>query len=93
MKTKNALYLAAAILLGATIVSFLNESKLIWATLMVISAVVLLIWGFQKDRLLLKACLTKPSGSKIAMVILAVTIIFFGLGFAVGKLIYLWSNV
>jgi len=93
MKTRNALYLAGAILVGATFVSFFKEAALIWSTIMVLVAIVLLFLGYQKDRKFAKKCLSSNvSKKKIGLVTLGVIAIFFGLGFAVGKLIYLWTN-
>ncbi|BFP41883.1 hypothetical protein FGF1_27280 [Flavobacteriaceae bacterium GF1] len=92
MKTRNALYLAGAILVVATLVSMFQKADLIWATLMVISAVLILFFGYQKDKQLVKKCMTNPlTKKKVALVTLSLTTLFFGLGFAVGKLIYLWS--
>ena len=92
MKTRNALYLAGVILVGAFLVSMFQKTALIWATLMVISAVFILFFGYQKDKELVKKCMANPlSIKKVALVTLSLTTLFFGLGFAVGKLIYLWS--
>ena len=94
MKTRNALYLAGAILLTAALVTQFQNAKLIWATLMVLAAVVVLVLGYRKDKELLKACFVKkPSKKKVAWVTAGVIAIFFGLGFAVGKLIYLLSHL
>ena len=60
---------------------------------MVIVAIGLLFWGYQKDRHLVRACLVKKPGKrKIVLITTGIMVVFFGLGFAVGKLIYLWSN-
>lgn len=93
MKTKNALYLAGTILVAAAFISLFEQAELIWATLMVVVAIVLLILGFRKDKQLVKHCLTgNPTKKKIALVTVGITGVFFGMGFAIGKLIYLWSH-
>jgi len=93
MKIRTAFYLAGAILVVASVTSLFEQSKLIWATLMVVVAIVLLVWGYQKDQQSLRQCLHKTTSlKKIAMVTASVVVVFFGLGFAMGKLIYLWMN-
>lgn len=93
MKTRNALYLAGTILITATLVSLFERSNLIWATIMVVVALIVLVLGYRKDKAALQACIAKkPTKKRIAMVTLGVVAMFFGLGFAVGKLIYLWSH-
>ena len=92
MKTRNALYLAGAILVMATLASMFPKADLIWATLMIIGTVLMLFFGYQKDKQLVKKCMANPlTIKKVALVTLSLTTLFFGLGFALGKLIYLWS--
>lgn len=92
MKTRNALYLAGAILVMATLASMFPKADLIWVTLMIIGTVLMLFFGYQKDKQLVKKCMANPlTIKKVALVTLSLTTLFFGLGFALGKLIYLWS--
>ena len=94
MKVRNALYLAGAILLTAALLTQFKNSNLIWATIMVGISIVVLVLGYRKDQQLLKVCLMKkPTRKKIAWVTAGVMAVFFGLGFAIGKLIYLWSHI
>lgn len=94
MKIRNALYLAGTILLTAALLTQFQNSNLIWATLMVVISIVVLVLGFKKDKELVKACLVKkPSKKKVALATIGVMAVFFGLGFAVGKLIYLWTHL
>lgn len=93
MKIRNALYLAGAILVVASFVSLFKESQLIWATLMVVAAIILLFFGYKKDKQVIKSCLTKQTSTKnMALITVGITGVFLGLGFAIGKLIYLWSH-
>lgn len=94
MKTRQALYLAATILITAALFTQFKNANLLWSTLLVAVSIVILVLGFKKDAALVKACVTKkPSKKRIAMVTLGVVVLFGCLGFAVGKLIYLWSHV
>ncbi|NKI33259.1 hypothetical protein [Croceivirga thetidis] len=96
MKTRNALYIAGAILIASVIFALgkFENSNLIVATIMVVIAMILLPLGYRKDKELVKACLVKkPTKKKVAMVTVGVMAVFFGLGFAVGKLIYLWTHL
>lgn len=93
MKIRNALYLAGTILIVASFVSLFKEAQLIWATLMVVVAIILLFFGYKKDKQGVKACLTKQASSKnITLTTVGIIGVFLGLGFAIGKLIYLWSH-
>jgi len=95
LKIKNALLIAGAMLIAAAILALgkFENSNLIVSTIMVAIAIGMLVYGFVKDKGRLKACLTKrPSNSKILGVTLLVVAVFFGLGFSIGKLIYLWSQ-
>ena len=93
-KIRNALYLAGTILVTAALLTQFKNANLIWSTILVAISIVLLVLGFNKDKELVKACLVKkPSKKKIAIITVGVMAVFFGLGFAVGKLIYLWSHL
>ncbi len=94
MKTRNALYLAATVLLTAALLTQFQNANLIWATILVVISMVVLVLGFKKDKQLVKACLAKkPSKKKVALITVGAVAVFFGLGFAVGKLIYLWTHL
>lgn len=96
MKIRNALFIAGAILIASVIFALgkFENSNLIVATIMVVIAMILLPLGYRKDKALVKACLgKKASKKKIALVTAGVMVVFFGLGFAVGKLIYLWTHL
>ncbi len=91
---KNALYSAGTILLGSAILSQFKHANLIIATLLVLIAVAVMVRGYQKDKKRVKQCLgEKPSRKKIGLVAMGATLLFLGLGFAMGKLIYLWSHI
>lgn len=93
MKIRNALYLAGTILITATLVSQFRNANLIWSTLLVAVAIGLLFRGYKRDKALIRRCLEKrPSSKKVALVSVGAMAVFFGLGFAVGKLIYLWTT-
>lgn len=92
-KIKNALYLAGTLLVTAALMTLFKNANLIWATLMVVVAIVLLVMGYKRDKALVHCMLRKPTKKRIVLVTAGVITVFFGLGFAVGKLIYLWSKV
>ena len=80
MKTRNALYLAAIILIVAAIVSLFENANLIWATLMVVVAAVTLVLGVVKEQKLNKeGKLCKPSNKRRNIVITGVALVFLGL--------------
>ena len=95
LKIKNALLIAGAMLVASAIFALgdFENSNLIVSTLLVVIAIGLLINGYRRDQGRLRACLTKrPSNGKVVGVTLFVVAVFFGLGFSIGKLIYLWSQ-
>ena len=88
----NALYIAGAILLGSAIISQFERAELITSTVLVLISVVILYQGYKKDEEKLKACLTNTSKKKRGKVVLWISLLLIALGFAIGKLIYLWSH-
>ena len=89
----NSLYIAGAILLGSAIISQFEQAELITSTILVIISMVLLVWGYQKDGAKLKCAVQSKNLTKITLVTVAVMIVFGALGFTIGRLIYLWSQV
>jgi len=90
---RNALYLAGIILLASALVSQFKEAKLIWSTLMVVGTVIALVWGLKEDQKLYRCFKnTSKNKGKILGVGLGVSLVLFGLGFCVGKLVYLWLH-
>ncbi|WP_343485486.1 hypothetical protein [Allomuricauda sp. d1] len=95
MKIKDTILIAGAILVASAILALgkFENSNLIVSTIMVVIAIGLLVIGYRKDNGKLSACLKKrPSNHKVVGITLMVVLVFFGLGFSVGKLIYLWSQ-
>lgn len=92
-KTRNVLYLAGAVLLTSALVSQFKEAKLIWSTVMVFGSVLAIIWGLKEDKKLY-GCYKKGSASKLKIfgIMTVVVLVFFGLGFSIGKLTYLWLH-
>ena len=90
---KKALYIAAAILIASAILSRVQNGKLIISTIPVLGAIITLIFAFLKDRKKLVSCyITKKNKSKLLGITAFLTLVLFGLGFTVGKLIYLWTH-
>ena len=90
----NSLYLAGAILLGSAILSQFENSRLIMSTVMILGGFTVLIWAIRKDRVRLKACFANGKNrSKLIGLICILALVFIGLGYKAGKLIYLWSQV
>lgn len=90
---KKALYIAAAIVFASAILSQVQNGKLILTTLMVIGAIITLIFAFIKDRKKLVSCYaSKKNRSKLLGITAFLTLVLFGLGFTVGKLVYLWTH-
>ena len=60
---------------------------------MVIGSVLAIIWGLREDQKLYR-CYKKATGGKMKIlgILIAVVLVFFGLGFSVGKLAYLWLH-
>lgn len=92
LSIRNSLYLAAVILLAALIVSQFPKADLIWQTIMVLGAVVTLFLGYREDKKLINCIKRTNSIKRIIGVVLAVLLVFSALGFAIGKLIYLWTH-
>ncbi len=92
LSKRNVLYSAGGILLTAALISQFKDADLILATLLVLSAAILLFQGFREDAKDTKCDTGFNSKAKILKVTLGVVVVFFGLGFSVGKLIYLWSH-
>ena len=89
----NSLVIAGSILLGSAIISQFEQAELITSTVLVIISIVVLVLSFQKDRAKLKCALQSKSKRKIILVAVAVLLLFSAMGLAVGRLIYLWSQV
>ena len=88
-----SIFIAGAILLGSAIISQFQYSELITTTVLVLISIVLLVWGYQKDKAQLKCALASKNTRRKAWVTVAVMIVFGTLGFTIGRLIYLWSQV
>jgi hypothetical protein len=88
-----SLYIAGAILLGSAIISQFEQAELITSTVMVIISMVVLFWGYQKDKAKLKCALQSKKPWKTTLATVIISILFVALGFTVGRLIYLWSQV
>ena len=92
LSKRNSLYIAGATLISAAVVSQFENADLIWATLMVLLAIVILVFGYKNGQKQTK-CKTKTNSKyKILGATFGAAAIFFGLGFTIGKLIYLWSH-
>jgi len=89
----NSLYIAGSILLGSAIISQFQHSELITSTILVLISIVLLVWGYQKDKAKLQCAVRSKKPLRITLVIAAVMVVFGALGFTIGRLIYLWSHV
>ncbi|MDT0607908.1 hypothetical protein [Croceitalea rosinachiae] len=92
LSIRNALYIAGAILLAAALISQFKDADLIWATLMVLTSVIILLWAYREDKKLSNCKKSTNSKKKIFGLTLGIIAIFLGLGFSIGKLIYLWSH-
>lgn len=88
-----SIYIAGAILLGSAIISQLQHSELISSTVLVIISMVVLVWGYQKDRAKLKCVVNSKNPQRKTLMTVAITLVFGALGFTIGRLIYLWSQV
>ena len=89
----NSLLIAGAILLGSAIISQFQRPELIRSTALVIISMILLVWVYQKDKAKLKCVAKTKSPRMIALTIVAVMTVFIALGFTIGRLTYLWSQV
>ncbi len=95
MKIRNALLIAGAVLVASAIIAIgdFKDSNLIVSTIMVLISIGVLINVYYKDGARLKNCFKKrPLKGKALGVTLMITVVFFGMGFAIGKLIYLWTH-
>ncbi len=88
MKTRDALYLGGAVLLAATLIAQSANAQLILQIVMVITSAVLLVLGFRKDQK--SGVCVNPKYRKLRVfgVTLSVAIVFGGLGFTVGRILY-----
>ena len=84
----NALYIAGAILVGSAIISQFKEAKLITSAVLVIISMVILFLAYRKEQEKVICAVRSKKPWKIFGVTLAVAVIFFGLGFSIGKIIY-----
>ena len=89
----DSLYIAGAILLGSAIISQFQNAELISSTVLVIVSMVLLVWGYQKDKAKLRCAVSSKNPLRITLVTVAVMAVFGALGFTIGRLIYLWSHI
>ena len=89
----DSLYIAGAILLGSAIISQFQNAQLITSTILVIISMVILVWGYEKDKAQVRCIVTSKNKRKITLVTIAVTAVFGALGFTIGRLIYLWSHI
>lgn len=89
----NSLYIAGAILLGSAIISQFKHAELISSTVMVLISMVLLVWGYQKDKAKVSCVVQSKNPLRITLVTVAVVAVFGALGFTIGRLIYLWSQI
>ncbi len=88
-----SLYIAGAILLSSAIISQFQNSELITSTVLVVISMFLLVWGYQKDKAKLRCAISTKDPLKITLVTVGVMVVFGALGFTIGRLIYLWSQV
>lgn len=88
MKIRNALYIAGTILLGATLISQFEQSELITQIILVLLSAFLLIWGYREDKKRGVCLNVKNKRLKIFGVTLGVSLVFMGLGFTVGRILY-----
>ena len=89
---RGALYIAGAILLTSALVSQFQNAELIWSTILTLSAIPILYFGYKEDKKRKKCQVVKHKPWKIVGVTIAVVLVFFAFGFTVGKLIYLWTH-
>ena len=89
---RGSLYLAGAILLTSAIVSQFQNAELIWSTLLTLSSIPILYFGYKEDKKRKKCAAITQKPWKIVAVIVGVILVFFAFGFTVGKLIYLWTQ-
>ncbi len=92
LSIRGALCMAGGILITSAIVSQFQRAELIWSTLITLSVLPILYFGYRAERKK-KLCFPKKNKSlKLVAVTLGVALVFFGFGFTVGKLIYLWTQ-
>ncbi|MEO0571788.1 MAG: hypothetical protein AAF039_08785 [Bacteroidota bacterium] len=89
----NSLYVAGAILLGSAIISQFQQAELISSTVLVIISIMLLVWGYQKDKAKVKCAIRSKNPRVVTLVTIAIVTVFGALLFTMGRLIYLWSQV
>lgn len=92
LSIRNALLIAGATLLASLVASQFQSGKLLFATLLVLLAPVVLFLTFRKEKVALSCVLRKPTNIKSVAVIMAVVVLAFGFGFSLVKLIYLWAK-
>lgn len=90
---RNAIYVAVGILITSAIVSQFQESKLIWTTLVTLSVIPILYFGYREAKKQKKCLPKKNRPLKVIAVTLGAALVFFAFGYKIGKLIYLWSEV
>jgi len=89
---RSALYIAGAILLTSAIVSQFQNSELIWSTLLTLSAIPILYFGYREEKKQKKCSTVKKKPLKTFVVTLGAILVFLAFGYSVGKLIYLWTQ-
>lgn len=90
LSIRNALLIAGVTLLVSFVAAQFQNGKLLFATLLVLLAPVVLFLSFKKEKITLSCILKNPTSTKSMVVILSVVVLAFGFGFSLVKLIYLW---
>ncbi len=91
LSKRTSFYLIGVFLLALVIILKIKEANLIWITILVLSSTSALILGLRQDMVLAKRAKQSNSKGKIISVTLGAAVVVFGLGYTVGKLIYLWA--
>lgn len=92
LSIRGALYIAGGILLTSAIVSQFQNAELIWSTLLTLSAIPILYFGYREEKKRKKCRAAKNKPAKIVGVTIGAFLVFLAFGFSVGKLIYLWTQ-
>lgn len=90
LSIRNALLIAGGTLLASLVASQFQGGKLLFATLLVLLAPVVLLLSFKQEKVELSCVLRNPTKMKSIVVILSMVVLAFGFGFSLVKLIYLW---
>ena len=92
LSIRGALYIAGAILLTSALVSQFQNAELIWSTLLTLSAIPILYFGYKEEKKRKKCQTTKNKRTKIVTATIGAILVFLAFGISVGKLIYLWTQ-